>query len=270
MDQRALEVFRQVASLEPVRPEPYLHGLRVAKRLGDLAGIKWATLGILGQAWPDSQNDVWKAGLRTARATLENLKAERRGKEAKQFLAELDQAVIRDCVVRVSWTGNADVDLLVEEPSGTICSLRNPRTTAGGVMMGDGSSRTAGNNSGVYSETYVCPKAFSGTYRMLLRRVWGKVTAGKVTVRIDTKYRAKGGKTLIKKVSLNDDEAVVVFNVEDGRRKESLKEQQVANAAVAQLAVRQQVLGQQLAAALDPPYHDATGPIPPGIQQRRQ
>ena len=52
----------------------------------------------------------------------------------------LDQAVVRDCVVKISWTGKADLDLLVEDPSGTVCSFRNPRTTGGGILMGDTSS----------------------------------------------------------------------------------------------------------------------------------
>ena len=51
-----------------------------------------------------------------------------------------DQALVRDCVVVVSWTGDADIDLLVEEPTGTVCSFRNPRTTGGGLMLGDSSS----------------------------------------------------------------------------------------------------------------------------------
>ena len=44
---------------------------------------------------------------------------------------------VRDVTVSVTWTGEADVDLVVEEPAGTVCSLQNPRTTAGGVMLGD-------------------------------------------------------------------------------------------------------------------------------------
>ena len=42
-----------------------------------------------------------------------------------------------------------------------------------------------------FSETYVCPQAFSGQYRILVRRVWGKVTAGKVKVDIYTHFGTK-------------------------------------------------------------------------------
>ena len=58
----------------------------------------------------------------------------------------------------VTWTGEADVDLLVEEPSGTVCSLRNPRTTAGGVLLGDAIRQTGRDSFGGHSEVYVCPR----------------------------------------------------------------------------------------------------------------
>ena len=43
----------------------------------------------------------------------------------------------RDCKLVVSWTGNADIDLTVQEPTGAVCSFRNPRTTGGGVLEDD-------------------------------------------------------------------------------------------------------------------------------------
>ena len=52
LDQRALQVFRQVASIEPLRPEPYVVGMKVAQRSHDLEGIQWATVGVLSQGWP--------------------------------------------------------------------------------------------------------------------------------------------------------------------------------------------------------------------------
>ena len=180
------------------------------------------------------------------------LKPKNASKEADEFQAELDQAVARDCVVAVHWTGDADVDLLVLEPTGTVCSLRNPRTTAGGVMLGDVLSQTNSDNSGGHSEVYVCPKGFDGTYRLKVWRVWGKVTTGKVTVEVVTHFRDKNSITVSKKIPLEKDEAAVVFDLKDGRRKESLREQQVANAAGGQLAINQQILAQQIAAAVDP------------------
>ena len=67
----------------------------------------------------------------------------------------------------VTWTGEADVDLLVEEPSGTLCSLRNPahHRPAASCLATPSRKRDATASAGI-SEVYVCPKGFDGTYRM--------------------------------------------------------------------------------------------------------
>ena len=83
---------------------------------------------------------------------------------------------------------------------------------------------------------YSCPKAFSGNYQLLIRRVFGKLTTGKVTVEVITHYNTEKAKTFEQKIPLDSGEALVKFDVADGRRKESIQEQQVVNAAVAAVA----------------------------------
>src|SRR6185436_3717748 len=106
---RALKVFRQVAMIEPLRPEPYLYGLRLAQQLNDLEGIRWSSLGILKQAWSGDKHEVVQKASRAAAAALAQLKAENRTSEAEEFQAALDEAKVRDCLVKVTWTGDADV-----------------------------------------------------------------------------------------------------------------------------------------------------------------
>ena len=48
---RALKIFRQVAQLDPTAVDAYVHGLTVAKSLDDADGIRWATVGLMSQAW---------------------------------------------------------------------------------------------------------------------------------------------------------------------------------------------------------------------------
>jgi hypothetical protein len=92
-------------------------------------------------------------------------------------------------VVRVSWTGNADIDVSVEEPTGSVCSAVEPRTSGGGVSLGD--AYAAGSDANAESsETYVCPAGFAGKYQVRIRRVWGEVAAGKVTVDVYTNVRS--------------------------------------------------------------------------------
>ena len=256
LQRRALSVFREVSEIVPTWPEPYMLGLRAARQIDDLEAIQWATVGILSQEWTEDQADVRKTGMYVAAATLERLKREGRQSEAREYEAALNAAVCRDVYVVVSWTGEADVDLLVEEPSGTVCSVRNPRTTAGGVMLGDSFARLDDAGTDGYREVYVCPQGFNGSYRVLLRRVWGKVTGDKVHVEVINHHRTKNPVREARSVSLKNDKAVVLFDLQNGRRAEPLEQHQIVNAALSQIALNRQVgrhiLAQQLAAAADP------------------
>ncbi|MGA7702882.1 MAG: hypothetical protein WCB27_25085, partial [Thermoguttaceae bacterium] len=252
LDERALQIYRQAASLDPLRPEPYMLGLQAARNTNNLEGLKWASLGILSQAWPKEHADIWEKGAGVAKEVLDKLRAEKRTKEADEFLAKLNEAVARDCVAIVTWTGDGEIDAFVEEPTGTVCSLRNPRTTAGGIMLDDAIRQTGHDGFGGHSAVYVCPKGFDGKYKLFVRRVWGNVTAGKVNVQVITHDLTSQSVVVQKRIPLEKDQAAVVFTLEDGRRKEALAQQQVANAVDAQLAVNRQVLARQLDSSADP------------------
>lgn len=253
MPKRALQIYRLVSQLQPALPQPYLAGLRVAGALKDLEGIQWSTVGILSQAWPANQQEVWETGRRVAAATLEQLRSQGRKDEAARFEKALDEAVTRDCVAMIHWNGEADLDLYVQEPTGTVCSIRNPRTINGGSLVGDSFAASGKKASGGgFSEIYVCPKGFSGDYTLIIRRVWGKVTADKVTVEVYLNARTAQEKLLQQTVTLKGDEARLKFSLADGRRTENLKDVQIAKAANDQVHLRQHVLAQQLAGGLDP------------------
>ena len=113
-------------------PKPYVSGLRIGKKLDDLDAIQWATLGILGLAWTDDEAAVWQDAFDVAAATLNRLRSESRKSEADDYQQKVDQTLIRDVFVRISWSGEADIDLMVEEPSGTVCSARNRTPPAAG------------------------------------------------------------------------------------------------------------------------------------------
>jgi len=165
----------------------------------------------------------------------------------------------------VRWTGDADIDVMVKEPGGTVCSLRNQRTTSGGVLISDSSSDDKPSVDG-HVAVYVCPKAFSGNYQLLIRRVFGKLTTGSATVELVTHYNSDKAKALVKKIPLDGNEALVKFDVADGRRKESIQEQQLANAAVAAVAQvnltrHPEILAQQLDAVNNPAAAAALGAV---------
>ncbi len=244
---RALKLAQQVARMAPTSPEPLVLGLKAAKDIDDVEGIKWAVVGIVSQAWPKETGEIFRNGYREGKATYERLLKEKRVKEAEDFEAAVSKALQRDLIVEVIWSGDADIDIMVEEPAGTICSFRNPRTTSGGIMMGDAVSVSAKKIEGVTRETYVCPQAFDGRYRVRLRRVWGKPSAGKVTIKTYSKFNTKDVKTFSRTIALGDEDAVALVDLEGGRRKQALQEHQVVN-ALAQVANGQQMIARQIQA----------------------
>ena len=50
-------------------------------------------------------------------------------------------------------------------------------------MLDDAIRQTGHDGFGGHSAVYVCPKGFDGKYKLMVRRVWGNITAGKVNVR---------------------------------------------------------------------------------------
>lgn len=240
LEKRALQLFQQVSQVMPFAPQPYVAGLQLAQKLDDLEGIEWATLGILSQPWPTQHIHIWDSGWNAALSTLERLRSENRKDEANEFKRKVDEAMVRDLAVRLSWNGEADVDLLVEEPAGSLCSFRVPRTLSGGVMLGDTVARSKKDELKAEGaqEAYVAARAFSGDYRILVRRVWGKVAANKVTVDVIWHYWTKKERRERKQIDLSAGEAVCVVPLEDGRRTEPLEQQQLANAVANQVALQ--------------------------------
>ena len=251
LDRRSMLLYQQVVKIEPLRSEAYALGLRAAERCDDIAGIRWATVGILSQAWPNNMAQIETTASRTAKATLERLASEGHEAEQKAFLKDLQEAVVRDCVVRVSWTGDADIDVSVEEPSGTVCSASEPRTIGGGVSLGDSYS-VEGKSSEGSSEVYVCPKGFGGKYRVRIHRVWGEVAAGKVTVDVYTHLALGRNAAQRQQLEISDKDAMVVFDLNHGRRSEPLESAQLAGAVKRQEILSRSVLAQQIADGSDP------------------
>jgi len=111
----------------------------------------------------------------------------------------------------------------------------------GDVTAADGKSTTKG-----FSEAYVCPEGFAGEYRVMIKNIWGRPTSGKVTIDVYQHYGSDKQTVDHAQIPLEEKNAAVVFNLKDGRRKESLPDQ-VAQVAKIHNATNRAVLSQQLA-----------------------
>ncbi|WDI40776.1 hypothetical protein [Bremerella sp. P1] len=246
LDARALKLYQDVAQMEPLRPEPYSWGLKAAKRLEDNEAIRWACIGILSQEWPKEHLDIRQEAFNTAKAQLQQLLANKKNDVAEKFSENIREALVRDAIVKVTWSGESDLDLIVEEPSGSVCSQHNPRTISGGIFLGDAVSSLADAGTDGAYEVYVVPKGFKGDYKMLVRKIWGDVTAGKITVDVFTNYGTEDQRHERQQLELGKDGALVTFTVPEGRRKESLSEQQVQVAVETQAAMTRELVAAKL------------------------
>jgi hypothetical protein len=104
----------------------------------------------------------------------------------------------------------------------------------------------------------VCPEGFAGEYRVRLRKVWGELVAGRVTVDVYKNFRSKDQQHERQFITVGDDDAAVLFNLEQGRRAQSLGEGQLMAAVGRQSAVGRALLAQQLGSLDD----EANVPIP--------
>lgn len=245
----ALRLVRNVSATDPLRREPYMIGLRLATKLDDVDALQWATTGILGGAWPPQFSDTVERAKLVAKATHRRLVEEGKTDQASQLADSLRQATSNDVVVRVSWTGEADIDVAVEEPSGTICAMDNISSPGGGTFMGDDypkgkKSSIRSSNNGVMSETYVCPSGFSGRYRLLVRKVWGNVATGKATVEILTDVGRPEQRSIQQELPLTEKDAMVIFEVKNGKRTDAIADAQLAHLRDVASEMRQDVLGQ--------------------------
>ena len=213
---RALALYRQASAIEPTRLEPYALGLKLAREANDADAVAWAASGILQRAWGAGYEALHADALAAAhdmeaalRTTGENAAADR----LARTVAEARQC---DLVIELTWSGKADLDLLVEEPSGAICSAENPATTGGGIFIHDG----YGGDQKDTHDNYVCPRGMSGDYRVTVRHVSGDVV-GKLAVLKITRYQ---GSTLEIVESfateISDKDKVVRVTLTKGRLKE--------------------------------------------------
>lgn len=211
---QALECCRQASALEPTRPEPYVEGLRFAERAKDRAGMAWAAVGVLTYYWGRDRA--------TKQQEAETLAAEVRSawERTGEFVRamELDRALEaarrRDLQIRLEYSGTGDLDLLVEEPSGEICSRDRPYTRGGGVLAHDG----YGPQPEKSYEEYVCPIAWNGEYVVRIRYVWGQIVGKRARLIV---WRAAGTpeeQREVLSIALSSQDQIVRISLKNGRR----------------------------------------------------
>jgi uncharacterized protein with von Willebrand factor type A (vWA) domain/tetratricopeptide (TPR) repeat protein len=174
---RALVLCRQASLLEPNAAQPYAEALVYAELGKDAEAMQWAASNLLRQDWPVDNRDLHLKAEERLKALARVLAQEKRDSEAERMADAAGRSRVRDLIIHLSWQGEADLDLEVKEPIGSTCSFLHRQSPGGGTLIGD--TLDDRNN-----ETYTASEAFSGEYRITLRRIWGQPLGSKATVEI--------------------------------------------------------------------------------------
>lgn len=213
-DEQALGLYQQAAKLQPDRPESYIMGLRLAEKLKDQEAIQWAATGILTHVWvKDHQN--WHEKALNALADLEqSYQTAGRKAEAERVRSARQQALKRDLKLELTWNGDGDLDLIVEEPQGTVCSIEAPLTAGGGVLLNDGYGPKQKN----CHEDYVCAFGFPGKYLVRVRYISGNIVGQRARLKV-TRYQGSD-RPIVESMTviLANEDRVIPIDLSKGRR----------------------------------------------------
>ena len=155
--ERVGPLLDEAMPLVPHRFEPMVMSINLAQKTRDPKRMADAVESLLSLGWP-GQDEYFRIESANQVETLaKSLREDGKGQEADQLLAKLTASQSRDLFVRLSWDGDADFDLLVDEPLGATASYQNPRTVFGGSILKNG----YGSHP---EEVYVCPRGFAGDY----------------------------------------------------------------------------------------------------------
>ncbi len=213
-DRRALSLYQQAARLAPALPEPYILGLRIARDLKDAPGVEWGAAGVL--------TNVWRPGYETYHKEAEVIAAEVEGTlrtagqivEADSLRTSVAVAHQRDLMLKLTWSGDADLDLSVEEPNGGVCSFDNPISQAGGIYTRDGYGPKTAN----CVEEYVCVSGLPGDYLVRVRLLSGDVVGRRAELRIRRYIGTPDESIKTISVPIDGKDKVVRLTLNDGRR----------------------------------------------------
>ncbi|MBT6156512.1 MAG: hypothetical protein HOL01_21975 [Planctomycetaceae bacterium] len=212
----ALRLYRQASRLAPTRHEPYVMGLKLALKQKDYDTVGWAAAGIITSAWTGNHKQLHREAEDAALEAEQKLRQAGKTEQADKLKTAMAAARVRDLVVRLTWAGVGDLDVVVEEPPGTICSFDNPQSRGGGVLMHDGYGPTQDN---CYEE-YACPRGVPGNYRLRIKHVWGNIVGRRAQL-VVIRYQGTERETVRKyPIVFDRREKVIRLALKQGRRTE--------------------------------------------------
>ncbi|WP_231740559.1 hypothetical protein [Thalassoglobus neptunius] len=213
----ALKLYRQSSRMAPEKHEPYVLGLSLAEEVGTDEDLEWAATGILTHYWSNNFQETHQLAEDAILNRIRNLRRGGDSEAVTRLTNALQQSKVQDLQIRLDWSGDADLDLIVEEPPGSICSFETPLTYAGGIHLNDGIGPDRS------FEEYICPIGVAGRYRIQVKNTFGRVVGNRAVVTITRHVNSPEQSVERKTLNLDGDVASLDIDLDSGRRKESRK-----------------------------------------------
>jgi len=216
-DARVGKLLDQASEKIPHRGEPLIMSINLAQRTKDPERMASSVDRLLALGWPGIDEQVRRDARQQVETLGKALREEGRNAEAETLLKRLSESETRDLFVRLTWVGDADLDLAVEDPLGMTTSFRMPRTVAGGSIVKNG----YGNHP---EEVYVCPRGFDGDYTIRVETIYNNEAkpALQATLEVFTHEGGSEEHKETKTITLGKSPAPVVIALKGGRRKVAL------------------------------------------------
>jgi hypothetical protein len=210
------DLLDQAMAAAPWRAEPILMSFVLAESQKDPARATKAAETLLSLGWP-GMDGTWRVEIpKRLYALAKTLREDGREDEAKGLEDRIPKLEARDLVIRLTWEGDAMLELSVDEPLDSTASHFRPRTVFGGALVKEGSPKDR-------EVVYVCPRGFDGEYIAKVGILYNdeKKPARVATIEAITHEGTPDEKVVTRKVSLEKPQPVQV-TLTDGRRKEVL------------------------------------------------
>jgi hypothetical protein len=155
----------EAAEKVPHRAEPLMMSINLAQKTKDPERMARSVDQLLSLGWPGDDERIRRDARLQAENLAQTLREDGRANEADALLNRLPEIEARDLYVRLTWTGNAGLDLVVKEPLGATARPLTPRTVFGGSIVKDGYGKHP-------EDIYVCPRGFDGDYTISVETMY--------------------------------------------------------------------------------------------------
>jgi hypothetical protein len=230
----------EAAAKVPHRAEPLWMSVLLAQKKKDPKRMADSIEGLLSLGWPGNDDYARTEARNQVEKLATTLREEQRNAEADALLARLPEAEARDVFIRLTWDGDANYDMIVQEPLGAFAQYTTPRTVFGGSIIKDGYGKHP-------EEVYVCPRGFDGEYTVRISMVYNdpKQPPTRLTLETITHEGTPAEKKETRMLRPDDPQASpMVVTLKGGRRKHVLPfVDPVAEAAKAQIEAARRAPG---------------------------